>query len=165
MLNRLINPMNFLLFFALIVFAGCQEDETTTESVTEVLFTEISSENFSQRTDYDLKKQLVVLSNQSDFDLLYPLFVAEETPVVDFEEYLVLALLMGSQSTGGYNIQVDVIYEQDNYIEVNVVSSLPGSNCVTTEALTDPYQFVKIPFTDKEVIFLESVVISSCDLP
>lgn len=65
-------------------------------------------------------------------------------PSVDFARETVLALFMGSQSTGGYGISLERMSEEGGEIFADVRLSEPGPGDITTQALTSPWQMVRI---------------------
>lgn len=106
----------------------------------------------------DDRKQ-VVIKSESEFrakfaevnSIFYP---QPEAPAVDFSKYTVIAVFQGTKNNGGYTIKIDKIsYDEDGNVKVSVIETSPGSNCVTTDAITHPYYIVKIPKTDAKVLF------------
>lgn len=65
-------------------------------------------------------------------------------PVVDFSRETVLALFMGSQSTGGYGISLQRMSEEGGEIFADVRLTEPGPGDITSQALTSPWQMVRI---------------------
>lgn len=150
------------------VLYGCGEESDpggdNPGHVKEMSFSELDSGSFSLGSSIHMSKQLVTIENQDDLDTLWDLFSEHQSPpTVNFEEHLVLALLMGRQRTGGYSISVDHIDEFEHFLRVEVISLFPGENCITAQSETDPYQFVSIPNTGKLVTFSENVNIVDCD--
>lgn len=156
------------LLIACLVLNGCGEesdpDSDNPGHVTEMSFSELDRGSFSLGSSLHISKQLVTIDNQDDFDMLWDLFSERQSPpMLDFEEHLVLALLMGRQRTGGYSISVNHIDEFERFLRVEVICLLPGKNCGVGQSETDPYQFVTIPNTGKLVTFSEKVDIVDCD--
>ena len=69
---------------------------------------------------------------------------------------------MGPRNTGGYSVNVDKIAEEENRIVVFVTESSPGKDCIVTQAITYPYQIVKIKKTDKEIVFKTKQDVRDC---
>ncbi len=65
-------------------------------------------------------------------------------PQVDFNRETVLALFMGSQPTGGYGISLQRMSEENGEIFADVRMTRPGPGDITTQALTSPWQMVRI---------------------
>ena len=91
---------------------------------------------------------------------LYERFITEHT--VDFRSKRAVLLSMGGRSTGGYSIKVDAVEDYDDYIKLKVLLTKPGNNCITTQALTSPYQFIEIE-SDKELVIEEKVMVVNCN--
>jgi hypothetical protein len=86
-----------------------------------------------------------------------------ELPSVDFTEYTVVAVMMGVQPTGGYQITITDVSLDNNTLYIEVEEAAPGSGCMTTQALTSPYHVVKIPVTDaSDIRFITKHVETDC---
>ena len=72
----------------------------------------------------------------------------EKMPTVDFSHGYVVAVFAGSRPTGGYAISVDAIADTGDSRSVSVRLEKPGVGCITTQALTSPYQIVRVPFSE-----------------
>jgi hypothetical protein len=90
-----------------------------------------------------------------------------ETPApdvgdVDFGREIVVALLAGERSTGGWRISPDVVVKRQGRfaaIEYKVVG--PGKGCTTSQALTSPYLVVAV--NADNVRFSMSEVTEDCE--
>jgi hypothetical protein len=76
-----------------------------------------------------------------------------DPPAVDFEQFMVVAAFMGERRTGGYRVRVDSVSQSGDRMTVSVKMEAPGPGCMTTQALTQPYQIVKLPRLEGEVAF------------
>ena len=76
-------------------------------------------------------------------------------PPVDFDREMVILVAMGQRPTGGYVITVDGVYDAAGRIFAEVRETSPGAGCITTAALTQPVDAVRIPRRDGAVIFVE----------
>lgn len=83
-------------------------------------------------------------------------------PEADFAREIVIASFQGLKSTGGHSIEIAKITEMQNSVEVLVRKVSPGPNCIVTQAFTSPYHIVKIPRTDKEIVFREEQEAAKC---
>ena len=77
----------------------------------------------------------------------------EKIPKIDFEKHMLVAVFMGRKNSGGYAIKVEKVEEKAGKIVVTVKRQTPPPGGMVTMALTGPYQIVKMPVSDKEVIF------------
>lgn len=90
-----------------------------------------------------------VITNQDEFTKVwkqaYNNYLKKPTlPKVDFNEYQVILVALGMKTSGGYSIKIDkIINSNGNYI-IAVTELSPGSNCMTTEAITYPFQLVQV---------------------
>jgi hypothetical protein len=85
-------------------------------------------------------------------------------PAVDFSRDMIVVVALGSRSTGGYSILVGGASEAaNNGVAVTVDSSSPGSNCVVTEAFTQPVDIARVPLRDGTVRFVERSHVSNCE--
>ncbi len=83
-------------------------------------------------------------------------------PGVDFAKDEVLAVFDGSHSTGGYSVEVESVQDTGLARVIQVIRTAPGTSCITTEALTSPFQMVVVPKTDLSIQREERMVIEEC---
>jgi len=111
--------------------------------------------NFTSRVSW-------VFHSQDDYDNALTTYTDEYSETLDFSEGRVLLVDMGLRNTGGYSINVTSVVEYDNYVLASVVLTEPGTNCIVSQAHTNPFQFVWVPST-KELLINETLEITSCD--
>jgi protease stability complex PrcB-like protein len=68
-----------------------------------------------------------------------------ERPMVDFSRDVVVAAAAGQRPSGGYEIAVDRVTNNDGELTAEVVETVPGPNCITTGSLTQPVDVVVVP--------------------
>ena len=103
-------------------------------------------------------KQLVISSTEAWEELWKKVYRGTEPepelPVVDFSKETVLAVFMGTRSTGGYSIEISGLAGKEEKVKaiVKTRSPLPGE--MVSMALTQPFHIVKVnkAFTDIEFI-------------
>ena len=105
---------------------------------------------------------------------------ATNIPLVDFSRQIVIAVCMGVQNSGGYDIEIKSLdrgedVEDENTLAVNFMMSAPPSSGMVTTALTQPYHIVRVDIplpsppptsttstttsdTDLEIVFVGSHV-------
>jgi len=76
-----------------------------------------------------------------------------DPPEVDFDQHMVLAIFMGERRTGGYSVHVDAVEATEEGLRVDVEMRAPGRDCMTTQALTRPFQLLRLPHVEGEVDF------------
>jgi hypothetical protein len=75
-------------------------------------------------------------------------------PVVDFSQWMILAVFQGAQPTGGYRIGIEDVRSNSFGILVDVAEQQPGTDELTTQAISSPYFMVMIEQSDLPVYFL-----------
>jgi len=137
------------IIFFLILFAGC----SGSREYGEVYFKSIAS---GSNAGFSEKYQTVIYS-EKDFQKLwsdtYSNF-SEKPPVpsVNFSNQMVVAVYFGFYSTGGASVKINGVSINDYDMKVDVLQTLPGKNCVTTDVITYPFDMVVIPkYTGKIV--------------
>lgn len=95
-----------------------------------------------------------VIRDRGEWERLWSRHASGETPPeVDFDRHMVVAAFAGEFRTGGYSIGVEKLERGDDGLIVHVVLQQPGSQCMTTQALTQPFQIARVPRVDGEVEF------------
>ncbi len=87
-----------------------------------------------------------------------------DPPPVDFDARMVVAIVLGERSTGGYSVDIDrvVADEDEGAMRVEFVETVPGDACAATQVLTSPYILVAVNVQDgpadanDEVLFSRS---------
>jgi len=88
---------------------------------------------------------------------------APPLPDVDFSKEMVIAAFAGTRNNGGYIMSISRITEYPDRIEIDLSLTQPGSDCMVTEALTQPFVFVKTAqLGDKPVNFNLATAIEGC---
>lgn len=98
------------------------------------------------------QSELVRLWNQAYGSILTP----PPLPDVDFRRESVVAMFLGTQPTGGYGLGVREVTLEDNEVYVTVDITEPGPNSITTQALTNPWIFVRVGRPDVSVAWFRS---------
>jgi hypothetical protein len=83
-------------------------------------------------------------------------------PVVDFSKTTIIAVLMGTCPTTGYEIEVKEIIDTGLSVVVKVEKTYPGEGCVVGQMITHPYHIVKVDKIGKYVIFDTSTRVIEC---
>jgi hypothetical protein len=73
---------------------------------------------------------------------------AGQRPAVDFSRDVVIAVAAGQRTTGGHSIAVERVTRAGGGLTVDVVETVPGPGCVTTQALTQPVDVVVVAAAD-----------------
>lgn len=66
-------------------------------------------------------------------------------PPVDFDRASLIAIHLGERRTGGYSLQILAVDERGGELVVSAVEHRPGPGTIVTQALTQPYEIIRIP--------------------
>lgn len=137
------------------------ETSTVANSFVTIEQSQFASYKFSEKTNE-------IINDSQSFETLWEDIHANTTPLpelpeIDFTEYTVIASMMGVQNSGGYSIEISEIAASDDIIGVKIEEREPGSDCVTTGALTSPFHIVKVPKSpDGDVRFTTDRTVFEC---
>jgi hypothetical protein len=70
---------------------------------------------------------------------------APDMPGINFDEEYVIGVFAGEQSSGGHGIRVISVTDADTVRMVKIEVTRPGAGCVVTDAITSPYQLIRLP--------------------
>ena len=76
-----------------------------------------------------------------------------ELPKIDFGKEMVIAVFMGTRSSGGYEIEIKNISKTEKEIVVGVEEKEPSSDSLRTMAVTSPYHLVIVKRSSLPVRF------------
>jgi hypothetical protein len=114
------------------------------------------------RTGINESRRLVIRDANSWAEFWSELGVGER-PEVDFARNVVVAVAAGQRPSGGYEIAVDKVSQKDSALEVQVVETAPGPNCLTASSLTQPADVVVVQdVAPKSWSFMERKEIRGC---
>ncbi|MBZ0204094.1 MAG: protease complex subunit PrcB family protein [Ignavibacteria bacterium] len=151
--------LHFLIALT-VVFISCSGKGKDTNTVQ---FESIMSRGYSS---IDINKEVIINSYNDYMDLMKEVYAFQDqipvAPEVDFKKNTIIGVFLGPRTTGGYSVNVESITESSDILNVNIVETAPGKNCVTTEAITKPFELVKIPKTDKMAVFKYKKVTNDC---
>ena len=140
---------------------GCGSDTRAQEQVAEISYSVIHSDYYTSNGELTNKGSRVFSHQEGYFNELVK-YSNDESSAIDFSSSRVLLIDMGPRSTGGFSIEVGEIRDHDEYIKVEVTLLKPGNNCMVAQAITNPYQFLKL-VTSKEVLINEELRTIDCE--
>jgi len=87
-----------------------------------------------------------------------------DRPNVDFEEKIVVAIVLGKRSTGGYGVEIDEVLASDGggQVQVQFTETVPGNNCSVTQVLTSPYVLATVKAQGEDFTFDGAEETRSC---
>lgn len=83
-------------------------------------------------------------------------------PAVDFSREMIVLAAMGMRNTGGYEIEVEGVFEHADGLYVQVRETRAGSSCGVPSVQTAPVMAVAVPLTDGPVYWVELSGTSNC---
>jgi len=92
----------------------------------------------------DNGKSFKVLRTSAEYRDELGLHSIETPKPVDFARYQVLVSSIGQQPTGGYTINVEKLDELDDRVIATIIQVNPGPGCITTQAITYPFEIILI---------------------
>lgn len=106
-------------------------------------------------------KTEAVLRNNADWKKLWDKHCSNvaprpSLPVVDFSKEMVIAVSIGSRSSGGYSVSITSIVDDGTNLVVTYKEKEPEPNRLYTAAITHPFVFVKVPLASKPVKFVKA---------
>ncbi len=132
-----------------ILYLGSGRSTETPGGTEEVSFSVLSAG--AAAADMREKKNYRIV-DEAQLAMIWALAHGDEAPpVVDFTSNEVLAVFDGEHTTGGYEISVERILDQEDVREVRIVHAAPDASCVVTQAVTSPFQIVIVPKTDRDI--------------
>ena len=115
--------------------------------------------------------RLVVRDRAAWVDLWYrmhgedprrPSITVPSMPEIDFSREMLIVASMGQRPTAGYEIIIDRAYTYERHRRLEVVVRTITRQCDQFQGSTSPIDIVRLPQTDRSVVFRESVLVSDC---
>ena len=149
--------MKTLLFiFSSLIILSCTHDKASQASP--VPITEIDKESLYGAGAEGIHQSNYVITNTADWQNLMTQMNSTNNVTdnfaetnIDFNTYEVIAVFDEVQSNGGYTVNITNITETD--AEISVAYHLSSPNGLATCVLTQAFHIVKIPKSNKPVIF------------
>ncbi len=134
--------MKRILFFiswgiALLLLSSCSVEKLKTEKLRDIEFTVVDEDDIPEEFKDDIEEK-----EEKVFKMTY-----------EDQGYLYIAEGYGKQSTSGYSIEVDSVYETENaiYVRTNLIG--PRDEEMISSKSTYPYIVIKMESVDKNVVF------------
>jgi hypothetical protein len=89
-----------------------------------------------------------VIRDDSTYAQFWQALGAGQRPAVDFTRDVVIAVAAGQRPTGGHAIAVERVARAGKSMTVDVVETVPGPGCWTTQQITQPVDVVVIAAAD-----------------
>lgn len=160
---------NISLILLLAITLSCKNTKQTTQSTPVSYPIAIVFDEITQGDNGGfMSKKNSIINTPEEFDEVWNEAFSNfmnkpPLPKINFETKLVLLIAMGEKTNGGYSIQVASVTENENDVTVIIQETIPGPTCMTTSAMTYPFQLIEIPATSKKIIFNTIEKIYSCE--
>ena len=104
------------------------------------------------------KEDNLIIRSQAELEKIYTTInktrrPGYSVPKIDFSKEIVIALFMGSKTSGGYSIKIDHIDFKPEETLVNIIKSKPSG--MATSVMTQPFYIAKIPKMAKKIVFAD----------
>jgi len=154
---------NFAFFLsvctAVLLAVGCDKSESPTTLPDDlppganVIQTLVAKGNWLNSEN--IQKQTVVITTDSEWEAFWSKInsnnpISELEMSIDFEQHQIIAVIDVLHMNGGWSIDITNITEYADKIVVTFTNLMTGD---LTCALSQPYQIVKIPVSDKRIEF------------
>jgi len=149
------------LIFLLVAFVSCQPDEIALETGKEITFIKdldfsiVAQGNLDGRENIE-KSNLIIQDNTSWENLISKMNTIKDVSDkfietdIDFSRYTIIAVFDEVYGNGGHSIDVITVKENDFNVIVKLDRLLKGN---LASVITQPFQIIKIPKTEKQIIF------------
>ena len=84
-------------------------------------------------------------------------------PEIDFSEEMIVVAALGGRPSSGYAVIVDNAYQRDDRLEITVRTVSPGRGCMSLAVVTAPVDVVRLPKTERSVVFRETEIAHDCE--
>lgn len=132
-------------------------------TATSVSFTVLETGGNAQEAE---ERKNIAARDQESFDRLWKMaHGAQElaAPEIDFSKEYVVGVFAGRKPSGGYAIAVADIQDLGDVRTIAITMTVPGAACVVTDALTAPYQLIRVPVSMHYLKAVEMVVTNPCE--
>jgi hypothetical protein len=86
-----------------------------------------------------------------------------DRPAVDFSRDVVIAVAAGQRPSGGHEIAISRVVQTAGELRAEVVETVPGPNCLSTSALSEPVDIVVVQgLAAKTWSFVEQKQVRGC---
>lgn len=140
-----------LMVLACLTFSGCNKVAKPPQPVG-VGFVKIAQ---GVNSDIEIQRFEIVRS-QDAYQALWQAHAGTSglsAPALDFQSQMLIAGFAGNKPSGGYGLAIEKISQTDSGLEIELVLIEPGSNCLLSQALSQPYLFATTPVSNSAVNF------------
>ncbi|MDR1370837.1 MAG: protease complex subunit PrcB family protein [Dysgonamonadaceae bacterium] len=147
--------VNSLLIGMFVLSLGCSSEE---ESPKDITWVQIAQESLYGNGEEGFSQEGIVIKTDSEWEAFKQKINTTNNVVdtyftekeIDFSTYQVIAVIDEVKGSGGWSIDITGITEWQDKIHVFVTNLKKGG---LTSVMTQPFQVVKIPISEKEIEF------------
>lgn len=133
-------------------------------SATQVSFVALESGSYAQ--EGPAERTNIAARDEAAFAQLWRMaHGAQELamPEIDFSSEYVVGVFAGEQPSGGYMVEVQEITDLGDTRTFRIAITAPGAGCAVTQALTSPYQLVRVPASAHYLQAIDTTTASDCE--
>ncbi len=111
----------------------------------------------TERKNYRIK-------NQEELEALWLMVHGTGAPTsIDFGKNEVIAVFDGTHATGGYDISISAVDDSmPGARHVSILHTEPGASCITTDAITSPFQIIYLPKSAAPLTREDTTLVVDC---
>ena len=142
-----------------------QFEKSSSGNEEEMAFDVLAAGSISSSTAIEEKNY--VFKNNDEFKELWNKIYSfseqgKTLPEVDFSQAMVIAAMAKQAGNGGFEIEISKILEKQTNIEVFIKEISLAAGCPVTQIMNQPFEFVKITKTTKEIQFIPQPETKNC---
>jgi len=157
-LNTLVIKKILVLLLAVFSFSSCNNNDDEPFTPVNIEFEVIGSGMIRGAGSEDILPGNYIINNQNDWLELLNKMNSFDTNTtndfstinINFQTHIIIAVFDELRGNPGWLIEIESIIENENNIVVDVINLNPGS---IQSAMRQPYQIVRIPITNKPIVF------------
>jgi len=151
-MKKNINIFSLLLLISSILFIFFLFACTKEGDISMTKFETISKGIYSKQVE---KEYFVIKDKESLDELLDKIDGNTEIANIgiNFSEEIVVGVFLGEKPTGGYEVEITDILDQNDYIEFQIKINELGPEEMVAQSITSPYHIIKVKKSDKEIVF------------
>ncbi len=168
------NPLRRLLVpvLAVVLSLGCQDTSSPADSTAFGSRTSVWQPDPSAAIAHEYYSGLVdagdlVIADSQTWAVIWARLNAGRQPdpplpAVDFGTERVILVALGQRNSGGYDIRIDSVVHFQRGSVTYVTATAPGDRCVTTGALTQPVDVIRLSPSMEPIAFQQRAVVRDC---
>jgi hypothetical protein len=105
-------------------------------------------------TDSQIAEQReVVIRSADEWQRLWSSHSAQPAPAVDFSQFMVAGVFLGTRSTAGHSVEIVSVKQEGTVATIEYREQAPARGLFTAQVLTFPFHLVRIPRQADKIVF------------